>query len=156
VLKTASRIRFVGTTCAWCGKQFLWDRTITGTDARRCSKRCTRKTGRAVRRAKAAKAGGTYTWAEVMRIFLAHDKRCAYCHEPVEGQPDPDHVVPLSRGGSNSITNVVPCCRPCNADKSNHLLSEWNTVRASRGKPPRDVSLADYPHLTVTGLARAA
>jgi len=33
-----------------------------------------------------------------------------------------DHRIPLSRGGSNFIDNIVPACRPCNLRK--HTLTE--------------------------------
>lgn len=142
-------VRFVSTSCKWCERPITWDLTVGGVVPRWCSKRCTRRAERTLRRAKAFDANGFFTWSEVMRIFLAHDRRCAYCHQTIAGQPDPDHVVPLSRGGSNSITNIVPCCRMCNCDKSNHLLAEWNADRARRGKPPVDVSLTEYKHLAV-------
>lgn len=29
----------------------------------------------------------------------------------------PDHVVPLSRGGTNYIDNIQPLCGPCNSQK---------------------------------------
>ena len=35
-----------------------------------------------------------------------------------------DHLVPISRGGSNDWTNVVTACSPCNTRKANHLPSE--------------------------------
>lgn len=50
--------------------------------------------------------------------------RCAYC-----GGTDrvgTDHVVPLSRGGTNTPDNIVPCCLPCNSSKKDKLLSEWS------------------------------
>jgi len=42
-----------------------------------------------------------------------------------------DHVVPLSRGGSNEMSNLVACCLPCNSSKSDRLLSEWKGRYAS-------------------------
>jgi 5-methylcytosine-specific restriction endonuclease McrA len=72
-----------------------------------------------------------------MALFLAFDRCCAYCWQPIEGQPDPDHVIPLSRGGHNTISNVLPVCRPCNTDKRNLTPAEWAADRRQRGKPPR-------------------
>jgi 5-methylcytosine-specific restriction endonuclease McrA len=34
----------------------------------------------------------------------------------------PDHRVPLARGGSNAIDNILPACRSCNQRKA--LMSE--------------------------------
>lgn len=107
-----------------------------------CSLRCSRRVGRRARHAREKGASGTFTWIEVMRLFLLFDRRCAYCEQPIDGQPDPEHVVPLSKGGSNSITNILPACRSCNGDKRDLPLSEWNADRARRGLPPRITSWA--------------
>jgi 5-methylcytosine-specific restriction endonuclease McrA len=103
----------------------------------------------------------SFTLVEVMRVFALFGRRCAYCEQPITGRlPDPDHVVPLSRGGSNSITNILPSCHLCNSDKRDLLLAEWNDDRARRGLPPR---IVDWPatdvrvaHLTVAGVAGLA
>jgi 5-methylcytosine-specific restriction endonuclease McrA len=135
--------------CGWCGAAFMprWERHQF------CSHRCKVKTIQVRRRGRETAAGGTYTWAEVMRLFLAFGKCCAYCTQPVVGQPDPDHVVPISRGGSNSITNILPSCRACNSDKRDLLLSEWAKDRERRGLEPRatdwDDSDCRFIHLTV-------
>jgi 4-hydroxy-3-methylbut-2-enyl diphosphate reductase len=44
---------------------------------------------------------------------------CHYCHEKVD--PDEvtmDHIVPVSRGGTSTKGNVVPCCKECNSKKA--------------------------------------
>jgi 5-methylcytosine-specific restriction endonuclease McrA len=43
---------------------------------------------------------------------------CAYCGQmPALGA---DHVVPLGRGGSNEMENLVPACLSCNKHKSDN------------------------------------
>ena len=83
-----------------------------------------------------------------MHYKRAGYRRCAYCDQRVEGQPDPDHVVPLSRGGSNSITNILPSCRACNSDKRDLLLAEWRMDRQRRCLPARRTDPAQWIHLT--------
>ena len=60
------------------------------------------------------------------RLLLAKWKRqgkcCAYCQRPADTV---EHVVPLSRGGSNHEGNLVPACRSCNASKGDRLIVEW-------------------------------
>lgn len=142
-------------SCAWCGCLIVQDGRVTGIPARWCSKRCARKAGKAARRAREMGATGSYTWAEVMRVYVALGRVCAYCHLSVEGQPDPDHVTPLSRGGRNSITNIVPCCRSCNSDKHDRTVDEWVAWRAERGKPTLPIDFT-HPALRYLVLDRAA
>lgn len=40
-----------------------------------------------------------------------------------------DHIVPLSRGGNNSIGNYAPACLKCNSSKKNKFITEWKKVR---------------------------
>lgn len=44
---------------------------------------------------------------------------CAYCAGPADTW---DHVVPLSRGGVNALSNLTPCCEPCNRRKGASLV----------------------------------
>lgn len=135
--------------CEWCGSEF----TTTKPTQRMCTRSCKVKALKVRRRGREAGSPTFYTWTEVMRLFLLFDRCCAYCEQPIDGQPDPDHVVPLSRGGSNSITNILPSCQRCNSDKRDLLLSEWNADRKRRGLPPvRTCWALDDPrvqHLTL-------
>jgi 5-methylcytosine-specific restriction endonuclease McrA len=49
---------------------------------------------------------------------------CAYCGG-AEGPPQKDCVLPISRGGRYTLSNVVPACRSCNASKCNDEVTGW-------------------------------
>lgn len=36
-----------------------------------------------------------------------------------------DHVIPISRGGTHGIGNLVPCCLSCNTKKNDKTVMEW-------------------------------
>lgn len=61
---------------------------------------------------------GTFTSAE-WRALVERSRRCHWCKRrwTRERQPVADHVVPLSRGGPNSIDNIVCSCTDCNERK---------------------------------------
>jgi hypothetical protein len=48
---------------------------------------------------------------------------CPYCGVELQFEHDDgervafDHVIPLSRGGADDISNIIACCFPCNAAK---------------------------------------
>jgi len=113
--------------CTWCGEDY---RAVRADNAY-CTERCARKAAKRRRRAREVGATGTYTWSEVARLYVRLGG-CAYCHLPTTDL-EPDHVIPLSKGGSNSITNVVPACRSCNSDKRDLTLADWYVDRARRG-----------------------
>jgi 5-methylcytosine-specific restriction endonuclease McrA len=57
--------------------------------------------------------------------------RCAYCWR-VTDRLEQDHIRPLSRGGAHALSNIVPACRSCNAQKHSKTLLEFLlTVRRS-------------------------
>lgn len=58
-------------------------------------------------------------WKSILKLY---NYACAYCGKP--GKMTMDHVVPLSRGGTHTASNVVPACRSCNCRKHDRLLSE--------------------------------
>ena len=49
-----------------------------------------------------------------------HKYRCAYCGTPDENLTQ-DHVMPISKGGNHTASNIVPACRSCNAKKSDSM-----------------------------------
>ena len=51
------------------------------------------------------------------RLIKDHyNHRCVYCHKTFKRLTQ-DHITPLSRGGSHTLSNIVPACLSCNAQK---------------------------------------
>lgn len=46
-----------------------------------------------------------------------------------------DHVVPHSRGGTNEIDNLVPCCAPCNCGKEGYTLEQLGLTDPRNREP---------------------
>jgi 5-methylcytosine-specific restriction endonuclease McrA len=68
------------------------------------------------RRALKRNAGGSYSVAEWVGLCEFFGWRCLRCG--CDGlKLTVDHVIPLSRGGSNRIANIQPLCGPCNSAK---------------------------------------
>lgn len=63
-------------------------------------------------------------WPLRSQVINDADWTCHYCGDRHDNMCA-DHVVPLSRGGSNERDNLVCCCIPCNSSKADRLLSEW-------------------------------
>ena len=52
---------------------------------------------------------------------------CQYCCKKLSyGEATVDHVLPKSRGGKETWTNLVTCCAPCNSKKGNKTPKEAN------------------------------
>lgn len=49
---------------------------------------------------------------------------CVYCGV-TEETIEIDHVIPVSRGGSDDESNLVAACKPCNRDKGAQTPEEW-------------------------------
>lgn len=85
------------------------------------------------RRAIIANADGEVTADDVRRLFEETESRCAYCGITLFREDRSswhvDHIIPLSRGGSNGPENLALTCAECNLSKNSKLVSEWVAVR---------------------------
>jgi 5-methylcytosine-specific restriction endonuclease McrA len=64
-------------------------------------------------------------WAVIRkRVFERDNYTCAYCGTR-GGNLACDHIIPISRDGSNEDGNLTTACEPCNKSKGAMLLSEW-------------------------------
>lgn len=72
------------------------------------------------RYAKERGAEGSHTLKEWENLKLKFNYKCAHCGR--KKQLTKDHIIPLSKGGSDYINNIQPLCRNCNSKKHNKLL----------------------------------
>ena len=83
-------------------------------------------------RARFREASGSFTpqqWEERKKAF---DNMCAVCG--LLGKLTIDHIIPLSKGGSNDISNIQPLCGPCNYSKQDRLMNEFLEYRSKYKK----------------------
>lgn len=69
------------------------------------------------RRALKRQAVGCHTAKDIAKLADVQDLRCPYCRTSIAGRFHVDHIVPLSRGGSNGVENLQLLCQPCNQRK---------------------------------------
>ncbi len=70
-------------------------------------------------------------------VFLRDKFTCQYCTDQFPAHELTfDHVVPRSRGGRTSWTNIVTACNRCNLQKGNQLPRECGMLPMSDPKIP--------------------
>lgn len=79
-------------------------------------------------RAKRYGAEGQHSAEEWKTLFDSYGGLCVYCAAPATTR---DHVVPLARGGTDSIENIAPACLSCNARKGSHGMLAFMARRAA-------------------------
>ena len=75
-------------------------------------------------------------------IFSKTNSKCSYCGAKAT---EIDHIVPKSKGGTNSSYNLTPACRACNQTKSNLSLKDFGKIMNK-----------DYSHLEPKKLPKDA
>lgn len=70
--------------------------------------------------------GGKMNPSDIIRenkILVKEENRCAYC-----GKKDNlhwEHIIPKSRGGPDTMDNMVLACQKCNLEKGDKDPFEW-------------------------------
>ena len=78
------------------------------------------------RRSRVHGAEGSFTASEWQALCDWFGNVCLRCGKP---EVTIDHVVPLTRGGSNMIENVQPLCRSCNPSKKTQSIDYRDPIR---------------------------
>ena len=88
------------------------------------------------RRALKLKSEGHHTTEDIEALYASQDGKCCYCGCDLNGKFHVDHVIPLTRGGSDAADNIAIACAFCNQSKKDKLLSEWKgSSRMLKGDP---------------------
>lgn len=81
------------------------------------------------RRTKALENGGSFTVADVNRLFFCQKGRCASCTKKLKLDGKQkfhiDHVMPIALGGSSDPENLQLLCPSCNRKKSAKHPIDW-------------------------------
>ncbi len=103
---------------------------------------------------------GTLGGYELREYLLEKfQRKCAYCGK--SGLPlQIEHIVPRSRGGSNSVTNLALACEKCNQKKGTKTATEFGypKVQVQAKLPLKDAAAVNttrwalYNRLKATGL----
>lgn len=72
----------------------------------------------------------TGQWKRIAKIVMDRDGgKCSEC--PADADTV-DHIVPVSKGGTNDLGNLRAMCRPCNSKKGAKLIPprrNWSNNR---------------------------
>lgn len=77
------------------------------------------------RKARLKNAEGRHTKSDVDVLYAAQSGMCVVCHASLRDGYHVDHIVAISRGGSNWPSNLQLLCAPCNQSKSDKDFLEW-------------------------------
>jgi len=69
------------------------------------------------RRARKVNAEGDHSAFDISSIRKMQKDKCAYCRAALKGKGHVDHIIALSKGGSNWPKNLQLLCQPCNQKK---------------------------------------
>lgn len=103
---------------------------------RRWEKKHPEKKGEYANRRRARKLGSTSEPYSFREICNHYGNKCVSCERG--DQPlTVDHIIPISKGGEDTIENVQPLCRVCNSRKGSHHTTDY---RPDKGPPtPRQL-----------------
>lgn len=70
------------------------------------------------------------TFVRVVKLVDSYS--CVYCLERHVGVPEVDHAVPIARGGTHTMDNLVLSCKLCNASKGARTPEEFAAYKIRR------------------------
>jgi 5-methylcytosine-specific restriction endonuclease McrA len=73
--------------------------------------------------------GNGHTLDQLSEKYISQDGCCHWCGVKVGLKFEIDHVIPISRGGHDTIENIVISCGKCNRSKGDKLPEEWQNPK---------------------------
>jgi len=81
------------------------------------------------RRARITGASGHVTVEQIQARWDYYGNKCYICGKDAEAT---DHVIPLSKGGSNWPANLRPICERCNSVKSGRWPYDFKQAKQEK------------------------
>lgn len=69
----------------------------------------------------------------INEVFKRDNYICQYCGTK-GGKLEADHIIPFSKGGRDSLDNLITSCRRCNRQKKDKSIEEFKMWREKNGK----------------------
>lgn len=82
------------------------------------------------RRARQMMNGGKHCLADIRKLLSSQNHSCVYCGGDLRQMYHVDHIIPLSRGGSNGPENLQILCPRCNQRKGTMMPEEFEKILA--------------------------
>lgn len=127
-----------------CGTGFCTARENVST-CRACRRSARAQTARLRRKEREANAIGSHSRYEFRNVIRKQKELCFWCAASLRDETGKinateDHLVPLSRGGSDSIHNIAATCNTCNAEKGDMTAGEYRVFLNTRNRKKSEVS----------------
>lgn len=127
-----------------CGTRF----STAKPDIERCGK-CRRRArwenSRQHRKAREANSIGAHTTAQFLAVIRKQKYLCFWCHGSLRDANKKlcatrGHLMPIARGGSDSIFNIAAECMPCNLEKGDMTAGEYRVFLNTHNRTFSEVS----------------
>ncbi|MGA1256387.1 MAG: HNH endonuclease [Candidatus Nanopelagicaceae bacterium] len=84
------------------------------------------------------------------QVSLKTNGECWYCGSHVGIDFVVEHAIPVSKGGTNDIDNLLPACRACNSEKRDKNVEQYREYLKS--KDPARIAATEIDKLLSNGI----
>lgn len=91
------------------------------------------------KRLNGGRPNGYWSSRQWLDLVEACGSVCYWCGEFTD-EPSPDHLVPLAKGGRNSIANLVVSCRRCQSRRQDKSADEFVVYLAAHPDPDQEAA----------------